>query len=56
VLIRRRRVTWFTDTLVEYIMPVYDELYKFKDELQHVLVRHEQELMLHKDMQEQQEK
>jgi acetolactate synthase-1/2/3 large subunit len=24
------------------IMPVYDELYKFKDELQHVLVRHEQ--------------
>jgi acetolactate synthase-1/2/3 large subunit len=23
-------------------MPVYDELYKFKDELQHVLVRHEQ--------------
>jgi thiamine pyrophosphate-dependent acetolactate synthase large subunit-like protein len=31
-------------------MPVYDELYKFKDELQHVLVRHEQgQLMLHKD-------
>jgi acetolactate synthase-1/2/3 large subunit len=26
----------------ETIMPVYDELYKFKDELQHVLVRHEQ--------------
>jgi acetolactate synthase-1/2/3 large subunit len=25
--------------LVETIMPVYDELYKFKDELQHVLVR-----------------
>jgi acetolactate synthase-1/2/3 large subunit len=24
------------------IMPVYDELYKFKDELHHVLVRHEQ--------------
>ena len=24
------------------IMPVYDELYKFRDELQHVLVRHEQ--------------
>ena len=24
------------------IMPVYDELYKFKDQLQHVLVRHEQ--------------
>ena len=24
------------------IMPVYDELYKFKDNLQHVLVRHEQ--------------
>jgi acetolactate synthase-1/2/3 large subunit len=24
------------------IMPVYDELYKFKNELQHVLVRHEQ--------------
>jgi acetolactate synthase-1/2/3 large subunit len=23
----------------ETIMPVYDELYKFKDELQHVLVR-----------------
>jgi thiamine pyrophosphate-dependent acetolactate synthase large subunit-like protein len=38
-------------------MPVYDELYKFKDELQHVLVRHEQgQHMLHKDMQEQPEK
>jgi acetolactate synthase-1/2/3 large subunit len=24
------------------IMPVYDELYKFKDQLHHVLVRHEQ--------------
>ncbi|WP_310381083.1 biosynthetic-type acetolactate synthase large subunit [Flavobacterium sp.] len=24
------------------IMPVYDELYKYKDQLQHVLVRHEQ--------------
>ena len=24
------------------IMPVYDELYKFRDQLQHVLVRHEQ--------------
>jgi len=24
------------------IMPVYDELYKFQDQLQHVLVRHEQ--------------
>lgn len=24
------------------IMPVYDELYKFKEELHHVLVRHEQ--------------
>jgi acetolactate synthase-1/2/3 large subunit len=23
-------------------MPVYDELYKFKDKLHHVLVRHEQ--------------
>jgi acetolactate synthase-1/2/3 large subunit len=23
-------------------MPVYDELYKFKDQLHHVLVRHEQ--------------
>jgi acetolactate synthase-1/2/3 large subunit len=30
------------------IMPVYDELYKFKDELQHVLVRHEQGNWLHK--------
>jgi hypothetical protein len=36
-------------------MPVYDELYKFKDELQHVLVRRTRG-MLHKDMQEQQEK
>jgi hypothetical protein len=34
-------------------MPVYDELYKFKDELQHVLVRHKGQLMLHKDMQQQ---
>ena len=24
------------------IMPVYDELYKFQDQLHHVLVRHEQ--------------
>ena len=24
------------------IMPVYDELYKFQDQLQHVLTRHEQ--------------
>jgi acetolactate synthase-1/2/3 large subunit len=24
------------------IMPVYDELYKFKEQLHHVLVRHEQ--------------
>jgi thiamine pyrophosphate-dependent acetolactate synthase large subunit-like protein len=36
-------------------MPVYDELYKFKDELQHVLVRHEQATAC-KDMQEQREK
>jgi acetolactate synthase-1/2/3 large subunit len=35
------------------IMPVYDELYKFKDQLHHVLVRHEQgQRMLRKDLQE----
>ena len=34
------------DTIFGYpggaIMPVYDSLYKFKDELNHILVRHEQ--------------
>jgi glyoxylate carboligase len=40
VLIRRRsklglRIPWWGHN-------AYDELYKFKDELQHVLVRHEQ--------------
>jgi hypothetical protein len=37
-------------------MPVYDELYKFKDQLQHVLVTEQGQHMLHKDTQEPPEK
>jgi acetolactate synthase-1/2/3 large subunit len=37
-----RRRSRFAIRLPWRLLPVYDELYKFKDQLHHVLVRHEQ--------------